>query len=271
MTVLHAALAVGGWWLWRDHLSRTNGGRAATLVWMNPQDFNGAQQPPPTLPAPTTPIVAAKPRSQPVTPASVEEPAPKATLVAAPPEQHRMEPTPNDEKVPLFAPASPRPKPPANRSITLRRVREQPAIQANMVGRNAPPIASPTLLDIARLNRMRPPPAVAMGQKPIEIEDPEAEKAFDAVEHALNAAFLAAWIAPPISEVPQHQREARLNVSVAPDGAIIKAQMVRFSGSHHLDQSIVEAAAQVKKISATLPSNFDKESYDLELNFLLLP
>jgi hypothetical protein len=33
----------------------------------------------------------------------------------------------------------------------------------------------------------------------------------------------------------------------------------------------VEAAAQVKKISATLPSNFDKASYDLELNFLLLP
>jgi hypothetical protein len=47
--------------------------------------------------------------------------------------------------------------------------------------------------------------------------------------------------------------------------------MSKFSGSHDLDQSIIEATAQVKKISATLPSNFSKDSYDLELNFILLP
>jgi hypothetical protein len=47
--------------------------------------------------------------------------------------------------------------------------------------------------------------------------------------------------------------------------------MSKFSGSHALDQSILEAAAKVKKISITLPSNYSKDSYDLELNFLLLP
>lgn len=266
---VHAALAVSGWWLWRDHAARKNGDRVASLAWMSPLDFKGALQRPPAQPTTPTAVVANEPRPQPA-PKGVEEPVPKATLVAAPQEQHRMEPTPNDANAPLFASASPRPKPPANRSITLRRVREQSAVQANMAGGRAPPIASPTLLDIARLNRMRPPPP-AITQEPLNNEAPEDDKALDAVDDALNAAFLAAWTAPPISEVPQHQREARLNVSVAPDGTIMKAQMVRFSGSHGLDQSIVEAAAQVKKISATLPSNFGKESYDLELNFLLLP
>jgi hypothetical protein len=270
MAALHVVLALGGWWLWRDHASRMKGEHAAGLAWMSPQDFKGALEQTPAQPAAPAVVVADVPRTLPASPKTVEEPAPKATLVAAPPDQHRMEPTPNEQSAPLFAPASPRPKPPANRSITLRRIREPSGVQANMTAGRAPPIASPTLLDIARLNRMRPPPP-AVTQAPLKNEVPEDDKALDAVDDALNAAFLAAWTAPPISEVPQHQREARLNVSVAPDGSIMKAQMVRFSGSHRLDQSIVEAAAQVKKISATLPSNFGKESYDLELNFLLLP
>lgn len=47
--------------------------------------------------------------------------------------------------------------------------------------------------------------------------------------------------------------------------------MTKFSHSHALDESILEAASKVKKISTSLPSNYTKESYDLELNFLLLP
>lgn len=264
VAVLHIAVAFGGWRIWKAHSTRLTGGPQSQLLWMNPADFNGTQlaQSPPKAPAtPVAAVAAAKPE---------EAPAPKATLVAAPPEQHKMEPVPNNERAPLFAPAAARPKPPANRSITLRRVRESAAPRGQGVGRQAPPIASPTLLDVVRLNRMRPPPAPP-SPNAIKKGVPEDDAALDAVDDALNAAFLAAWTAPPISEVPQHQREARLNVSVAADGGIVKAQMVRFSGSHLLDQSIVEAAAQVKKISATLPSNFDKESYDLELNFLLLP
>ena len=71
--------------------------------------------------------------------------------------------------------------------------------------------------------------------------------------------------------MPEGQREGRLNISIGKDGTILKAQMNKFSGSHVLDQSILEAAAKVKKISTTLPSNYSKDSYDLELNFLLLP
>lgn len=266
VAVLHIAVAFGGWRIWKAHSTRLIGGPQSRLLWMNPGDFKGTQPAPaqPEMPAaPVAAVAASKP----------EEAAPKATLVAAPPEQHKMEPVPNNERAPLFAPAAPRPKPPANRSITLRRIRESSTPQGNGAGRQAPPIASPTLLDIARLNRMRPSPAAAAANAANAAKKgvPEDDAALDAFDEAVNTAFLAAWTAPPISEVPQHQREARLNVSVAADGGIVKAQMVRFSGSHRLDQSIVEAAAQVKKISATLPSNFDKASYDLELNFLLLP
>lgn len=270
VAVLHIAVVFVGWRIWQGHSTRLKGGPQSQLLWMNPADFNGTQLAPAQPEMPAAPVAAAKPAPQPAASKPEEAPAPKATLVAAPPEQHKMEPVPNNERAPLFAPAAPRPKPPANRSITLRRVRESSAPRGNGVGRQAPPISSPTLLDVVRLNRMRPPPA-APSPNAIRKGLPEDDAALDAVDDALNAAFLAAWTAPPISEVPQHQREARLNVSVAADGGIVKAQMVRFSGSHRLDQSIVEAAAQVKKISATLPSNFDKASYDLELNFLLLP
>ncbi len=270
VAVLHIAVAFAAWRIWQGHSTRLKGGPQSRLLWMNPADFNGTQPAPAPPEVPPAAVAAAKPAPQPAATKPEDEPAPKATLVAAPPEQHRMEPAPNNEHAPLFAPAAPRPKPPANRSITLRRVRESSAPQGNGAGRQAPPIASPTLLDIARLSRMRPSPAAAAANA-AKKGAPEEDAALDAVDDALNTAFLAAWTAPPISEVPQHQREARLNVSVAADGGIVKAQMVRFSGSHLLDQSIVEAAAQVKKISATLPSNFDKASYDLELNFLLLP
>ena len=273
VVVLHLAVAFAAWRLWKNHTTRMHGGPQGHLLWMSPLDFIDTLPAPESPPVAHTPVVAVAtttPLPQPTAPKKEEEPAPKATLVAAPPDQHRMEPAPNNERAPLFAPASPRPKPPANRSITLRRVRESSAPRGNLAGRQAPPIASPTLLDIARLNRMRPSPA-APSPNAIKKGVPEDDAALDAVDDALNSAFLAAWTAPPITEVPQHQREARLNVSVAADGGIVKAQMVRFSGSHLLDQSIVQAAAQVKKISATLPSNFDKESYDLELNFLLLP
>lgn len=272
VALLHISLAFAAWRLWLDHGTRMQGGPHGHLMWMSPQDFSAPLPPPssPTVtPAPVAAVATTTPAPQSTAAKKEEEPAPKATLVAAPPDQHRMEPTPNNERVPLFAPATPRPKPPANRSITLRRVGESSAPRGNLAGRQAPPITSPTLLDIVRLNRMRQPPA-APSTGAIKKSVPD-DTALDAVDEALNSAFLAAWTAPPISDVPQHQREARLNVSVAADGSIAKAQMVRFSGSHLLDQSILQAAAQVKKISATLPSNFDKESYDLELNFLLLP
>jgi len=130
-------------------------------------------------------------------------------------------------------------------------------------------MSSPTLLDIARLQTLRPtPPPSGTAPGGTVVEE---EVSMDAVDEAVNTAFLTNWVAPPIDAVPASQREARLNLSIGKDGTVLKAQMSKFSGSHVLDQSILEAAATVKKVSATLPSNFPNDSYDLELNFLLLP
>ncbi len=268
IVTLHVALAGGLWWCWRDYSSSLKEPR---LTWMKPADFKSATLVP--VPA-SSPIVVATnesktkplpvPKSAPQ--AVKEEPVQKAVLVAAPPEPPRMEPVPNPVGAPLFAPAIPTPKPSANRSITLRRMLEKKR-PTTAPGAPAPPMSSPTLLDIARLNTLRTAPlVVAPG-----VANTDEEINLDAVDEALNAAFLTHWIAPPITVVPSAQREARLNISIGRDGTVLKSQMSKFSGSHDLDQSIIQAAAQVKKISVTLPSNFSKESYDLELNFLLLP
>ena len=267
IVTLHLALAGGLWWCWRDYSASLKEPR---LTWMKPADFKSAT----LVPAPaSSPVLATTeskakplPSAKPAPQAVREEPVQKAVLVAAPPEPPRMEPVPNAIGAPLFAPATPAPKPSANRSITLRRMLEKKR-PTTAPGAPAPPMSSPTLLDIARLNTLRtapvvPPPGVAHTDESINL---------DAVDEALNAAFLTHWTAPPITVVPAAQREARLNISIGRDGTVLKSQMSNFSGSHDLDQSIIQAAAQVKKISVALPSNFSKESYDLELNFLLLP
>jgi outer membrane biosynthesis protein TonB len=267
IVTLHLALAGGLWWCWRDYSASLKEPR---LTWMKPADFKSAtlMPVPASSPVLTTneskakPLPAAKPAPQ----AVKEEPVQKAVLVAAPPEPPRMEPVPNAIGAPLFAPATPAPKPSANRSITLRRMLEKKP-PTTAPGAPAPPMSSPTLLDIARLNTLRTAPVVvAQG-----VSQTDEEINLDAVDEALNAAFLTHWTAPPITVVPAAQREARLNISIGRDGTVLKSQMSKFSGSHDLDQSIIQAAAQVKKISVALPSNFSKESYDLELNFLLLP
>jgi len=263
---LHVALAGGLWWCWREYSARP---KETKLTWMKPADFKTAAPAttPPAPPKRDTPVAAASPAAPPAAKATQEEPVQKAVLVAAPPEPPRMEPVPNETANPLFASTIPAPKPSANRSITLRRILEKPAVAA-APGKPAPPMTSPTLLDIARLNTLRATPTLPSSANVI---DPDAEVNLDAVDEALNAAFLTHWTAPPITAVPEAQREARLNISIGRDGTILKSQMSKFSGSHDLDQSIIEATAQVKKISATLPSNFSKDSYDLELNFILLP
>lgn len=177
-----------------------------------------------------------------------------------------METIGSSTSTPLFASPTPAAKPSANRSITLRRTQERAPTVAG-VDSPAPPITSPSLMDIARLNAMRPavpPPGSLMPVK-------EDEANMDVVDEAVNTAFLSTWVAPPITSVPENQREARLSISIGKDGSVIKSQMTKFSHSHALDESILEASSKVKKISISLPSNYSKESYDLELNFLLLP
>lgn len=267
---LHMAAAFGVWWWRQESSARRIDAGESRLAWMYPGDFKSLT-PPANVPktSAAAPKAAKAAKATAVEPKKSDDPpVQKATLVAAPPQQHQMVPVPNESSTPLFASATPAPKPAANRSITLRRAPEKPLATAPF-GTPAPPMASPTLLDIARLNTLRTPPP-----PPAPVEDGtalEEEVNLDAVDEAVNTAFLASWTAPPITAVPAAQREARLNISIGKDGTILKAQMSKFSGSHVLDQSILEAASRVKKISSALPSNFSKDSYDLELNFLLLP
>ncbi|MCB1275627.1 TonB C-terminal domain-containing protein [Prosthecobacter sp.] len=266
---LHLAAAFGVWWWWQE----TGAGRIrsaeARLQWMTPGDFKSqlSQPPPPTNPTIATSAKKAPTASAPSVKKTDDPPVQKATLVAGPAPQHQMEPVPNTAGSPLFAQTTSTAKLSANRSITLRRAQERRTVPP-AVGAPAPPMASPTLLDIARLNTLRPASPVPVPEKEnLQME----EVSLDGVDEAVNAAFLAAWTAPPLDSVPDGQREGRLSISIGKDGTLLKSQMSKFSGSHVLDQSILEASAHVKKISTTLPSKYSKDSYDLELSFLLLP
>jgi len=267
---LHLGAVFGVWWWWQNVGSLKRDARTSQLAWMNPGDFKS--QVPVSSPVPRAKLVASSPKADKKPPVvapkpATEPPVQKATLIAAPPQQHQMEPVPNTTGAPLFAgSATTTSKPSANRSITLRRAPEK-RTETTLFGAPIPPMTSPTLMDIARLNTLRPSAIPPSNSPPPAAEEVD----LDAIDEAVNSAFLVSWIAPPIESVPEGQREGRLNISIGKDGTILKAQMNKFSGSHVLDQSILEAAAKVKKISATLPSNYPKDSYDLELNFLLLP
>lgn len=268
----HAVLVMLVVWGWQEtHRAKSSG----TLVWLNPADFHnplaGAEPPKAVLVRP--PLASAKPKA-PATPktappkAPAEAPVAKATLVAAPPMQAMPVPV---EGTPLFAGAA-TPKPSANRAITLRRAvpKPKPAISAE-IQLTAPPLTGATLADMARLNRFRP---ALPSLPPPPAEDTEALPPglnMDAVDNAVNAAFHAAWTAPPLDAAPANQRSARLTVSIGKDGKVISSQMIQPSGSHALDDSILAAVAKVPSVPATLPSQFPKASYDLELTFNILP
>jgi len=267
----HAVLVLLVVWGWQEmRRSKADTG----LVWLNPADFRDpvAAAAPPKAVLIRPPVAAVKKtppaKTKPPAP-SPEAPVAKATLVAAPPQQAMPAPV---EGTPLFAGAAV-PKPTANRSITLRRVipKPKPAISAE-IQVPAPPLTGATLADMARLNQLRPSTLPTPAPKPIEDNNelPPGVN-MDAVDNAVNAAFLAAWTAPPLDAVPVNQRSATLTLSVGRDGRVYDSQMSRPSGSHPLDDSILAAVGKVTRIDTTLPSQFPKQSYDLELTFNILP
>lgn len=261
---LHLAVAFGVWWWWQDYRPGT---AKPHLAWLKPENFKNTLPADSARPVPQVAATSAQAPPAAVRKAVSEPPVQKATLIAVPPQQRQMEPVRNDSSAPLFASATPAMKPAANRSITLRRAPEKRVVDSPF-NTPAPPMSNPTLLDIARLNTLRTAPPSSSSAHSADVGE---EVNMDGVDEVVNTAFLAGWTSPPIDEVPATQREARLNIAIGRDGTVLRAQMSKFSGSHVLDQSILEAAAKVKKISTALPSNFLKDSYDLELNFLLLP
>jgi TonB family protein len=269
----HAVLVLLVMWGRQEtHRSKSSG----VLVWMNPAEFRdplaGAEIPKAVLVKPP-PAVTAKKTITPAPPKAAPKPPPqapvaKATLVAAPPQQAMPAPV---EGAPLFAGAAV-PKPSANRAITLRRAipKAKPVISAE-IQVTAPPLAGATLSDMARLSRFRPALPSLPPPPPEQPDTLPPGLNMDAVDNAVNAAFHTAWTAPPLDAVPANQRSARLTISIGKDGKVISSQMIQPSGSHALDNSILAAVAKVPSVPATLPSQFPKASYDLELTFNILP
>lgn len=112
------------------------------------------------------------------------------------------------------------------------------------------------LLDIANINANERATAAEAGGADME-----------AVEKALQQAILNEWIAPAVESVPPSQRRATMEVAILRDGTIADASIKTASGSNLLDASVRRAADRLKKIPATLPSNFPKERYELRVNF----
>ncbi|MBK8091408.1 MAG: TonB family protein [Verrucomicrobiaceae bacterium] len=280
VTAMHVVGGAVVAWSWqRQHAGLVQD----TLVWMSPADFINH------LPLATDkPLsVAANVPSKTQQP-KVEAPAlPKATLIAAPaapPMPPKPEPAPEapastakapvrETAAPLFAGAAV-PKPAANRSITLRRARPpapSPVAVSSTTVNTAPPMQKASLMDIARLNTLRPPEAPKMPATAPALEPLPPGLNMDEVDNAVNSAFYTAWTAPALDDVLSNQRAATLTISIDRSGRIIRSQMTSPSGSHALDSSILDAAARTRQIPSKLPSQFPKESYDLELNFILLP
>ncbi len=272
MVCAHAALAVGVWWMWQDH--RASGG-GAELTWMAPADFKNLvpmAYVPRAIPIAPAPVAATKPApkapaARRAAPKKVIEPEPvaKATLIAAPPQANVPQPV---EGTPLFAGAA-MTKTSANRSITLRRAAPKAPAPTTLPTNAppAPPAKSASLADMVRLQTLRPAePEPALPQPP-DLTGVN----MDAVDNTVNAVFYEHWIAPALDAVPESQRIAKFTISIARNGDIIASQMTQPSGSHALDNSILTAAAAIKKIGITLPSQFRKQSYDLDLTFHLLP
>jgi hypothetical protein len=278
VVALHAALAVAVWWACQEARARSS---ATPLAWMRPSDFKDSL--PPVKPRQEVPraipIASAPKKAPPVAPLPKIEPPPaapkkttepavaKATLISPPKPPEAMSLVEPGTSTPLFAGAAV-PKTAANRSITLRRSTPKPPPIPPPDAPPPPPAKSASLADMARLSTLRPQ---AAEPPPMLATDPAAGINMDAVDNAVNAAFYAQWTAPALDAVPETQRSAQLTISVARDGTVASSQMSRPSGSHALDDSILAALAKVKKIDATLPSQFPKDRYDLDITFLLLP
>lgn len=141
--------------------------------------------------------------------------------------------------------------PEANKYITISPVAPPDAVPAPVPVK---PVLS--LLDIANLNE---------AQKKREAIEGGAD--MEPVQSALEKAILNAWKSPTIKAVPASQRRVTLALSILRDGSVEDVVIVSPSGSDLLDASVRAAAARVTKIPQSLPSQFPKDRYDLQINF----
>jgi hypothetical protein len=86
------------------------------------------------------------------------------------------------------------------------------------------------------------------------------------VDEAVQLTYLKEWQAPSTHLVPPGQRAAVVNLSIAKDGSVAEASLVK-TGAPALNVSITSLLQRVQKFPVTLPSSFRKERYDLQVNF----
>ena len=141
--------------------------------------------------------------------------------------------------------------PEANKYITIL-----PVEPADVVPAPAPVKPVLSLLDVANLYEAQKKREASAGGADME-----------PVQSALEKAILSAWKSPTIKVVPASQRRVTLSLSILRDGSVEDIVVVTPSGSDLLDASVRAAAARVIKITQSLPSQFPKDRYDLQINF----
>ena len=256
------------------------------IVWHSPSDFRMIQQTQPSVAlAGKTPEQSQVKAPSSVTSTTPELPQTKkdaplvsaqmlasissqsSTLVAMPLDQNSgpmsaaisppVSPSEPIEKADQLLAKTPAPEQPvitgpeANKYITISPVAPP---DAESVPAPVKPVLS--LLDIANLNE---------AQKKREASEGGAD--MEPVQAALEKAILSAWKSPTIKAVPANQRRVTLSLSILRDGSVEDVVIVTPSGSDLLDASVRAAAARVTKITQSLPSQFPKDRYDLQINF----
>lgn len=258
-------------------------------VWHSPSDFLVIQPPPPPV------VVAQQPAEQPQVkaPANAPYPAPAVQLKPqtdkAPPWVSSQMPATissqastlvamlSDQKLgpmsltinPPVSPVVPVEKtdppvakttepdqsvitgPEANKYIMIL-----PVEPADVVPAPAPMKSVLSLLDVANLYEAQKKREASQGGADME-----------PVQAALEKAILSAWKSPTIKAVPASHRRVTLSLSILRDGSVEDVVVVTPSGSDLLDASVRAAAARVTKITQSLPSQFPRDRYDLQINF----
>ncbi len=89
----------------------------------------------------------------------------------------------------------------------------------------------------------------------------------DGVDRAIIDAFMRNWTPPDAAKLPVDQRTAHVDVTINREGRLLAYQLVRTSGSHELDASVLDAANRLDKIGASLPADYPQDLYKFQVNF----
>ncbi len=266
VVLLHAAIAVAAWmgltaieWETPAPSPSSESVQLSTevLLWRSPSVFTSDIDKGSVVTSEVAEALPARKEAKPEPVEKVLEMPPVAERVPTVAESARMVPAdfPSED-----GNEGRQPKREANRFITLSRLTsdlaEPPAPFRSSTNAGRP---VPTLLDVAKLNEIRPYNGQlgTLGDTSV----------LDKVDAAVQKAFLENWMAPTVDKVDPEKRSAHLEVSIGKDGTVLGTLLSRPSGSEALDQSVESAAQKVTKIPLSLPAGFGRPFYELQVNF----